>query len=127
MELSKGELEKVLAQQADRVAKEAEERMKGYVHALTEDSEERMKGYLDGARVESEERMKIYIGGLKEDFDHKLDVVMEYVQEIPAIKEKQDMMFEKIGEMAIEIEVIKEAVADHSVRLEKVEAKVAQI
>lgn len=65
--------------------------------------------------------MKRYIGGLKEDFDGKFDTVMEYVVEIPALKEKQDMMFEKMGEMAENITIIKETVKDHEVRLQRLE------
>ena len=93
MELPKQELEHMLAQQADRVAQE------------------------------SDERMKVYIGGLKEDFDSKLDTIMEYVADIPAIKEKQEVMFDTIGEIAEDVTILKEAVKDHAVRLQRLEAR----
>lgn len=64
-----------------------------------------------------------YIGVLKEDFDHQLQTVLEYVKDVPAIKEKQDIMFDQMGVMTEDIAVIKEAVKDHEVRLQKIEAR----
>lgn len=72
---------------------------------------------------ESEQRMQRYIGVIKKDFDHKIDMVLELVQDIPAIKTKLDLTFVKVGEIAIDVEVIKETVKDHEVRLQKLEAR----
>jgi hypothetical protein len=91
MELSKNEVEQLLARQADRVTKE------------------------------SDKRMKDYIGALKEDSDHKLAAIMEYVKDVPAIKEKQDVMFDKIGDMATDVVVIKDTVQNHERRLQRLE------
>lgn len=87
MEISERELETILARQADRVAKE------------------------------SDERMQRYVGGLKEDFDHKVDTVLEYVEDVSEIKQTVDLTFEKVGEIAVDLEVVKEAVKDHEQRL----------
>ena len=73
--------------------------------------------------AEVTEKTERYIGALKEDFDHKLDVVLELVQDIPAIKTKLDLTFEKVGELAVDMEVVKEAVKDHEHRLQKLEAR----
>lgn len=72
--------------------------------------------------AESDERIERYIGVLKEDFDDKLVVVLEYVKDIPQIKEKQDMMFDKMGEMVTDNEVGKEVLKDHEERLQRLEA-----
>ncbi|MBI1833935.1 MAG: hypothetical protein HYR90_03870 [Candidatus Andersenbacteria bacterium] len=50
--MTENELEKILARQADRVAKE------------------------------SNERMEQYVGAIKEDFDHKLDAILEILPNI---------------------------------------------
>lgn len=107
MEISKDEIEKLLTRQADLVAKE------------------------------SDERIQLYIGGLKEDFDHKLDAVVEYVQDIPKIKEdvnvlqkdiaemkpKLDATFEKVSEIAVDTEVIMESLKNHERRLQQLETR----
>lgn len=72
-----------------------------------------------GGQQEQTERC---LGSLKEDFDHKLDAVLEYVKDMPAIMDKQDVMFDKMGAMAEDITVIKETVKDHEWRLQKIEA-----
>ena len=64
-----------------------------------------------------------YIGSLKEDFDHKIDAVLEYVKDVPAIKEKQEIMFDKIGEVAENVTVIKESTKDHEQRIQRQEMK----
>lgn len=92
-----------------------------------------------------------YIGALKEDFDHKIDAVLEYVKDIPQMKEdiavlkedvsglKEDVSvlkndvgamkpmlnatFEKVGEIAEAVTVIKETVKDHERRLQRLEAR----
>ncbi len=70
---------------------------------------------------EQREQTERYLGSLKEDFDHKLDAVLEYVKDMPTILNKQDIMFDKIGEMAEDITVIKETVKDHERRLQRLE------
>lgn len=75
----------------------------------------------DGQKLSDE--FKREIGAFKEDIDHKLDAVLEYVKDVPNIAEKQDMMFETIGNMAEDVTIIKESVKDHEVRLQKLEMK----
>lgn len=99
--------------------KQTEEYIKGVVVQEREQTEK----YVNGVLKKQQETTERYVGGLKEDFGHKLDAVMEYVKDIPAIKEKQDMMFEQMGQMAVDIEVIKETVKGHEPRLQKVEAR----
>ena len=38
-----------------------------------------------------------YLGSLKEDFEHKMDAVLEAVSDVPEIKRKVDMTFDKVG------------------------------
>lgn len=61
---------------------------------------------------EQQEQMERYVGGLKEDFDRKLEAVLEYVKDVPKIKERQDVMFDQLGEVTKSTAVIKEAVID---------------
>ncbi len=93
MDISKRELEEIMAKQAKEVA------------------------------VGSDERMQRYIGGLKEDFDHKLGAVLEFVKDVPRIKQKLDATFDKVGEIAVDVEVIKEAAKDHERRLQRLEVR----
>ena len=74
---------------------------------------------VDKKFIEQKEQTERYIGSLKEDFDHKLDVVFEYIKDIPGIKQQQNMMFEQMGRMMEDITVIKETVKDHEVRMQK--------
>jgi hypothetical protein len=85
------------------------------------------------AVTKSEKRFEDYIGALKEDFDHKIEAIFEYVKDVPAIKknieeskaelnqikDKQDIMFDKIGELAEDVNLIKEANKDYEVRLQR--------
>src|SRR3989338_8283117 len=127
MEMTKGVLEQIMARQADRVAKESEKRMKHFVAVSLrkldkqtqkrmarqeQKSDERMDKRFSVWAKESDERMQRYIGGLIEDFDHKIDTVMEYVKEIPDMKAKLDVTLEKDVEMAVDVEIIKNAVKD---------------
>lgn len=87
---------------------------------------------------EHQEQTERYIGIIKEDSDQKFETIMEYVKDIPDIKERLtkveeavqempvinkrldriettlDATFEKVGEVAIDVEVIKETVGTHS-------------
>ena len=108
MEISKRELEQLMARQANRVAKESDKRIAGRFEAWGK---------------QSDERMQRYIGGLKEDFDHKLDTVLEYVQDIPVMKQKLDATFEAVGALTVDVEVIKDAIKDHELRLQRLEMK----
>lgn len=104
MELSKSELERLLKRQAEIVSADAEDRTQRYV------------------------------GSLQEDFDHKLDAVLEATQPIEKIQQelsilkdnmedvvpKIDATFEKVGEIAVDVEVIKTAVTEHERKLQSV-------
>lgn len=145
MEVSKKDLEHMFACQADRVAMESDERMgkkldqyqnrtekkmdeyqrrtETYVERKLNDYQQQTKQYIDNQTKKSDERIERYIGAVTQDFQHKMDAVLEYVKDIPAIKERQEMMFETMGEMAEDITVIKESVKDHEHRLQKLEAR----
>ena len=69
------------------------------------------------------EEFKREVGAFKEDIDHKLDAVLEFVKDVPEIKKKQDIMFDQMGAMAEDVAIIKEAVKDHEVRLQKLETR----
>lgn len=71
---------------------------------------------------EQQEQTERYLGALKEDFDHKLGAVLEYVKDIPEMKEKQDVMFDQLGQLTEVSTMIKEAVQDHEQRLQKIES-----
>jgi hypothetical protein len=96
MELTKRDLEKIMEKQAEKAVSKM--------------------------RKESDERIQRYLGGLKEDFDRKLDTIMEYVKDTPAIK-KLNITFDKVGEIAVDTEIIKEAVNNHERRLERLESR----
>lgn len=85
---------------------------------------------------QAQQQSEKYLGALKQDFDRKLDAVLEALQPMAAMQEKitnveetvnemapiLDATFEKVGELAIEMETIKENLRDHEQRLQKVEA-----
>ena len=73
--------------------------------------------------AEQQEQTERYLGALKEDFDSKLDAVLEYVKDIPAIKNRQEIMFDKMGEMAEDVTIVKEVTKDQERRLQKLEAR----
>ena len=104
MEISDEQLEKMFAKQADRVAKEWNIEMKKW-------------------QQESDERMERYIGALKEDTDDKFQTIFEYVQDIPAMKEKLDLLFDKVGELTEKDTLLTEVAKDHKVRLQRLEQK----
>lgn len=56
------------------------------------------------------ERTERYIGALKEDFDDQLQAIFEYAKNIPTIKTKLDATFKKVGDIAIDVEMVKETV-----------------
>lgn len=108
---------------------------------------------IDFKAEEAQEKTERYLGALKEDFDHKLAVVMEVakdvvdiketikdipaikeaiqdiplikeiIKDIPAIKEKLDLTFDKVGEIAVDVEVIKEVIKDHEQELQQLRAR----
>jgi hypothetical protein len=84
-----------------------------------ETEEKKLEEILSRQRQQTER----YLGTLKEDFDHKLDAVLEYVKDVPAIKEKQDIMFDQMGEMAENLTIVTEAVKNHEERLQQSEAR----
>lgn len=57
--------------------------------------------------TEQRKEYEQYIGTLKEDFDHKLEAISEAVQTVPEIKKTVDLTFEKVGEIAVDLEVTK--------------------
>lgn len=64
-----------------------------------------------------------YLGSLKEDFDHKLDAVLEYVSDVPEMKTKIDLTFEKVGEFTEKVEVATDVLKDHEQRIRKIEVR----
>lgn len=72
--------------------------------------------------ADAEARTKRYVGALQEDFNHKLEAIQEAVQTVPEIKRTVDLTFEKVGEITVDLEVLKEVVKDHEKRLQKLEA-----
>lgn len=72
--------------------------------------------------TEQRKEYEQYIGTLKKDFDHKLEAISEAVQAVPEIKKTVDLTFEKVGEIAVDLEVTKVVVKEHEQRLQKIEA-----
>jgi hypothetical protein len=64
-----------------------------------------------------------YTGVLAEDFDHKLQAVAESVQVLPEMQETLNATFEKVGEISVDVEVIKETIQDHERRLQHLETR----
>lgn len=137
MELDKNELEGMLEKAADKAVTKSQEHTDRSISALEGRLDRKIDESADRVLAESQERTERYLGALKEDFDHKLDVVLEAVQPIADIQErltnveatvndmapKVDATFEKVGEMAVDIETTKEAVQDINQRLQKVEVR----
>lgn len=76
----------------------------------------------DRIAADAEARTKRYVGALQEDFNHKLETIREAVQDVPEIKKTVDLTFEKVGEITVDLEVTKEVVKEHEQRLQKIEA-----
>lgn len=100
--------------------------------------------------ADAEEKTERYMGALKEDFDYKFEAVMEALEPLDGMNERltsledkvnslddkvgdlaekvdnigvrQEAMFEKLGEVAVDVTEIKEVVKDHEVRLQKLES-----
>jgi len=72
--------------------------------------------------IEQHEDTQRYLGAMQEHYDGKIAGVMELVQDIPAIKEKVDLTFDKVGEIAVDVEVVKEVIKDHSRSIAKLQA-----
>lgn len=86
---------------------------------ILQEQQKETEQYIEEVVVQERKQTERYIGALKEDFDHKVDAVMEYVKDIPPMKEKQEMMFDTMGQMAEDITVIKEVVKDHSTEIQR--------
>ena len=67
-----------------------------------------------------EKRFERYVGALKEDFDAKLDTILEI---LPDMQRKLDVTFDKVGEIAVDMEMIKDVVKNHEERLQKLAAR----
>ncbi len=116
---------KLTAQETAReIAKKTDGQLKGFSKTIREDFS-REVGTLkkDFSREVGtlKEDFSREVGALKEDFDHKLDVVLEI---LPDIQQKLDATFEKVGEIAVDVDVdvIKTVVKDHEHRIQKLEA-----
>jgi len=70
------------------------------------------------AAEEVEDRTKRHLGVLQEDFEHKVDAVIEAVEDIPNIKRKVDLTFDKVGGIAVDLEVVKKMVKEHERELQ---------
>ena len=68
-----------------------------------------------------EKKFKDHVDTLKEDMDHRMDAIFEYVKDVPKIKEKVDLTFDKVGKMAVDIEILKETAHDHEQRIQVLE------
>ncbi len=106
------EFKALLKQQKQEIVAEVTKDTKRYVRTLKQE-----------IVAEVTEETQRYIGALKEDFDHKLDAVLEVVSVLPDIQQKLDATFEKVGEIVVDIDVIKTVVKDHEHRIQKLEAR----
>ena len=119
MELSKAELERILDEKIDRALKESDERMERYIGILKEDSDDKLQAIFE--YVKDIPGMKEDITTLKGDVrELKTDVSILKV-EMKDMKNTQDVMFDKVGEIAEDVEVIKEGFKDHEQRLQRIE------
>lgn len=116
---TEGSMKKELEEIVDR----AEKRFRRYVKGVLVQERKQTEKYVDTVLQKQQEQTERYVGALKEDFDHKLDVVMEYVKDIPAIKERQEMMFEQMATMMETDILLRESIRGLDKRLQKVEAR----
>jgi gas vesicle protein len=69
------------------------------------------KSDLQKLLAKHQEKTERYLGALKEDYDHKLDSVLEYVEDIPKMK-RQLAELPAIKEQLAELPAIKEQLAE---------------
>lgn len=108
-----------------QIAKKTDGQLKGFSKAIREDFSREVGTLKKDFSLEVgtlKEDFSREVGALKEDFDHKLDVVLEVVSVLPDIQQKLDATFEKVGEIAVDVDVIKTVVKDHEIRIQKLEA-----
>jgi len=70
-------------------------------------------------KEESDHKLEALI----EHHDEKFNTIMEYVQDIPEIKHKLDVVFNQVGELTVKVEVIGQTVQNHEQRIQKLESK----
>ncbi len=70
---------------------------------------------------EQQKETERYIGSIKEDFDNKLDIVLEQTSVVPEIQRTLNATFDKVGEIATDVEMIKEVAKGHEQRIQKLE------
>lgn len=56
---------------------------------------------------EQQQQTERYLGVLKEDFDHKIDAVMEYVQDIPKMKDDIGVLQQDVGTLKEDVSILK--------------------
>lgn len=107
MDISEEKIEQVITRQLEKASQETDRKIETLVK-------------------ESDERAERYIGVVKEDSDHKFAVAMEVISsmqdKIQNIEQTVNATLEKVGEIAVDTEMIKAKVSDHDVRLQKIEA-----
>lgn len=74
-----------------------------------------LKGDIAGLRDE--------MGGLRGELSELRGEMGDLREEVGEVRRIADLTFEKVGEIATDVEIIKETVKDHEVRLQRVEAK----
>ncbi len=118
--MAQKDLEKVFKKYVDKISADADKR----VQRLSIEAEERTQLYFQAAEARFSDKLE----SVRSDLASKIDDVNDKVEtilttEIPEIKRKIDLTFEKVGEIAVDVEVIKETVKDHEVRIQRLEAR----
>lgn len=89
---------------------------------------------LDDQRKQIEENFERHVGAIIEHTDSKFEAVLEHSQlvgekvdrletRVDGIEKQQEVMFDKIGEIAEDVTIIKETVQDHEQKFNRVQFK----
>jgi hypothetical protein len=62
-------------------------------------------------------------GVLHEDLDDKLDVILEYVKDIPDIKGRLIKVEEKVDALTVEMRLVKGVIREHSADITELKSK----
>jgi hypothetical protein len=120
------DLEKTFKKYADKISKDfgkkldvASKRLETKIDAVDakiDTVQEQVTNRIDTV----EERLSVRMDGMEKRLDGKIENILQIVTET---NRKADLTFEKVGEIAVDVEIIKETVKDHEVRLQRVETK----
>ncbi len=119
------ELKKLLVEQHKQTTQQING-LKKYVDKKFEQVDKKFEAIdqkIDENFAASQEQADHHLMAMQEHFDSKIAGVMELIQDIPVIKARLDMTFDKAGETAADHEITKLVVKEHSQDIAKLKAR----